>query len=94
MVAILEIEKTVSKKEKWKKWWKLEGKIEVFVGIIALSLTIYFSNYPLTDPIFSCFVALWCFGKIFFRKDKWSLLLILGLFFLYRGLIGFNHLPR
>lgn len=89
----MEIEKAISKKEKWKKWWKLEGKIEVCVAIITLSLAIYFSKSPLTDPIFAGFIALWCFGKIFFRRDKWPILCIGGLFFLYKALTGFNHLP-
>ncbi len=92
MVAILEIEKSVSRKEKWKKWWKVEGKIEIIALVITFSIVIPLSKHPLTDPILFCFGALWCFGKIFFRRDQWALLFILGLFFLYKALTGFNHL--
>ncbi len=88
MVAILEIEKKYTKKEQWKKWWKIEGKIESVATVISLAIVIPLWNHSLTFPIFCCFVAIWSFGKIYFRRDKWALLFILGLFFLYRGLSG------
>ncbi len=88
MVAILEIRKKYTKKEQWKKWWGVEGKIESIATVISLAIVIPLWAYSLTLPIFSCFVAVWLFGKIYFRRDKWAILFILGLFFLYRGLSG------
>lgn len=87
-MAILEIEQKSVNKEKWKKWWSLETKIETLAALISAPIVIAFWDYPLTLPLFSCFVALWCFGKIFFQREKWALLSILALFFLYRGLVG------
>lgn len=81
MVVILEI-------EQWKKWWQIEGKIEILVTVIALAVVIPFWNHPLTIPIFSCFVAIWTLGKIFFRKDQLLLLAILSIYFLHKGING------
>jgi hypothetical protein len=79
---------------RWKKWWKVEGKIEVLALLLSIAIVIPCWNNPLTLPIFFCFIAAWSFVKIFFRRDLWAFLFITGLFFFYKGITGLLVLYR
>jgi hypothetical protein len=87
-VANLEIDKKITRKKRFQQWWKIEGKIECAVALVVLAILISYGSNPLVSAIVMCFVAMWSFGKMFFRKDLRLFLFIIGVFFLYKGLMG------
>ncbi len=86
MVATLEVKNKLSKKERFQKWWKVEGKVETAGAIVVLVLSILFWNSALIEGALGLTVAIWAFVKIYFRRDQWQLLAILGTWALYQGL--------
>ncbi len=83
--------KNLSKKERFLKWWHIEGKIECLGGAIMLGLLIVFWNNALVEGILGIVAALWGFGRIYFRRDQWLFLtLISGWVFLQ----GITHLLK
>ena len=76
----------VSKREKFLKWWRVEGKIECIGGIIAMTVMITFWENLLIQGIVMILGSFWALGKIYFRRDqKLFLILLAGLVF-FQGL--------
>ncbi|HLB52614.1 MAG TPA: hypothetical protein VJK48_02755 [Chlamydiales bacterium] len=76
----------MTRKEKIQKWWKIEGKLECLGALLTIIILIPYGNNPLVFGLITCTIALWCFGKIFFRKNQWQMLSLCGLWALYQGL--------
>lgn len=76
----------ISKKERFLKWWKIEGKIEFGAAAIVLILLLVFWDNLLVLGIVEIVGALWGYGKIFFRRDKWAILLLISTFVLFQGI--------
>jgi hypothetical protein len=92
-VGVLEIDPKKSKKKQFLKWWSVERKIELSVCAVMLVFLIVFWRSLLVEGMCGIFVAAWCFGKIYFRKDQWALLSLGGILALCQGLSAlFKHL--
>ena|SRR3990167_5635990 len=86
MVGVLEMNENMSRQEKFRKWWRIEGKIECVGAVIMLGLLIFFWNNNLVEGILGIVASVWALGKIYFRRDqKLFLILIFGLVF-FQGL--------
>ncbi len=86
MVGDLEMNRKASRKERFLKWWSVEGKIEFSAAAILLVFLIVFWGNPLMEGIAGISVAAWCLGKIYFRRDQWALLSLGAIWALYQGL--------
>lgn len=85
-MAILEISKKLSKKERFLKWWKIEGKIECAAAIVVLVVIIVFWNSLFVQAIIAFTAAVWCLGKIYFRRDKWAVLAMTAVWAFSQGM--------
>lgn len=86
MVGVLEMNPKISKKERIKKWWEVEGKIECGAASIALIVLIVFWDNLLVQGIVAILGSLWGFVKIYFRRDQWAFLLLISTWVLTQGL--------
>lgn len=76
----------ISKREQFKKWWKVEGKIEVTGGLLLLTFLILNWNnvYAEIGGAISC--SVWLLVKIYFKRDQWQILLLGASFALYQAI--------
>jgi hypothetical protein len=86
MVGVLEMNQKISRKERIKKWWEIEGKIECGAAAIALVILIIFWDNLMVQGIVAILGSLWGFAKIYFRRDQWAFLLLISTWVLAQGL--------
>lgn len=77
---------SISKKDQFLKWWKVEGKIEFAAAAIVFIVLLIFWDNLLVLGIVEILGALWGYGKIFFRRDKWAILLLISTFVFIQGI--------
>lgn len=86
MVEVLEMNQKISRKERIAKWWKVEGKIECIGAAIVLIILTVFWDDALVNGIVGIACAIWCLGKIYFRRDKWAFLLLGAVLLFLQGI--------
>jgi hypothetical protein len=94
MVGVLEMNEKLSRKERFLKWWSLEKKIEISASIIMLIVLIAFWGNLLVEGVAGILVSLWCLGKIYFRRDKWVLLIVGAAWTFQQGMSALLHYFR
>lgn len=80
------MKENISKRERFKKWWKVEGKIEAFGGLLVLITFICYWGNVYADFYLALFCSLWLFVKIYFKRDQWQILLLGAAFALYQAI--------
>ena len=85
MVAILEVNKKISKNKMITDGAKIEGKIEWTLALIGGIVLITFWNNVWVEIGGLLFGSLWCLAKIYFRKDRWVALLLVAIIMLQQG---------
>jgi hypothetical protein len=86
-VAILEIDKKITRKERFQIWWKSGGNIQCAIALVALIILVSYRDNALVVGITACFIALWGFGKLFFKKEHRYLVFIMSTWILYKGIV-------
>lgn len=84
----------MTKKERFLKWWSIEGKIEISAAIITLVILIVFQSNPLVEGIVGIVISLWCLGKIYFRRNQWALLTLAAIWAFQQGMTTIIHYFR
>ncbi len=85
-MANLEITHKPSKKERFLKWWRIEGKIECASAVIVLVIMLVYWDSLLVQGVIALVGAAWCLGKIYFRRDKWAVLAMTAVWAFSQGM--------
>lgn len=83
---VLEMNQKVSRKERFLKWWSIEGKIECSAAAVVLVVLIVFWESLLVQGIVAIACAIWCLGKIYFRREQWAFLVLASMWVLSQGI--------
>ncbi len=75
----------VSRKDKIRAWWRVEGKIEISAGLIAMIVMISYWENLLVQGAVMIFGAFWALAKIYFRRDQKLFLILLAGFVFFQG---------
>ncbi len=86
MVGVLEINKTISKRERFQIWWKQGGKIRSFIALGILAMLILCSGNQLMIGITICLVSLYSFVRLFYNKEHRYFVFAMSVWLLYKGI--------
>lgn len=75
----MEVTHKPTKKERFLKWWKVEGKIECTAAFVVLVVMLTFWDSLLVQLLVAISCGIWALGKIYFRRDQWAFLLMAAL---------------
>ncbi len=76
----------ISRKQRIAMWWKVEGKIECIAAAIVLIILSVFWGNLLVEGVLGIIIAVWCLGRIYFRRDQWAFLSLAALWTSYQGI--------
>lgn len=76
----------INQKKEIAHWWNNERKIECAGALLLLIVLITFWENPLVEGGAGIFASFWCLGKIYFRRDKWPMLLLAAVILFRQGI--------